>query len=100
MTEEFKEVQDLNKSQYTEGPKIALLKAVSKLGEEVGELIMEINKSTGVKHSKPSIVHVKEELADVLQNVLSIADLYTISYQELCKELKKKNKKWKSKLYS
>lgn len=101
MKELFEEIQLLNGFQYNKkDKKTQLLCAISKLGEEYGELVMEVNKFTGVKQSKMSIAHTKEELADVLQNIFSIADLYNITFEDLQKELKKKNKKWKHKLDS
>ena len=106
MKTRFKEIQDINKKFYSvkkgENPSdIVVLKAMAKLGEEYGELIRGLNMIVGVKISKDSkvkiLANVKEESADVLQNIFSICDMLDISFESLIKELSVKNKKWKSK---
>ena len=87
----FEAIQELNdKSNATK----AL--AVCKLVEEVGEMIQQINIDLGIKTGDLLLVknNVKEELADSIQNLFSIADLYHITYDELVEELYKKNEKW------
>lgn len=70
--------------------------ALCKLGEEIGELYQQINIDLGIKTGNKLLVRdgVKEELADSIQNLFSIAHLYNITFEELSDELYKKNNKW------
>ena len=80
----------------------SISEAVCKFSEESGEWIREINKTTGRKILKESMgeVHdnIKEEAADTLQNLLLICGRFNISLEDLLKEVKKKNLKWKDQI--
>ena len=106
MEKQFKEIQSINSKFYSvkkneKVEDIVILRALAKLGEEYGELVQGVNMTVGVKSTKDSktkiLANVKEESADVLQNVFSICDLLGISFNDLVSELNDKNKKWKNK---
>jgi len=93
----YKEVQDINKLDPA-----THAERLGKLFEEAGELATEVNKTNGRKKHKNTNEeiknNIKEEAADVIQNVFSIIDGFGIEYQEIVDQIKKKNKKWKSKI--
>lgn len=72
-------------------------KHLSKLMEEIGELAQGINKIYGQKTKKKNetqekiIKNIKEEIADSLQILFSIAVCFNIPYHDLKEELDKKN---------
>lgn len=82
--------------------KCPISNAVCKFTEEYGELVREINKTTGRKttdeDSQEVLNNIKEETADVLQNLLLICSRFNISLDELFEQTIKKNKKWESKV--
>jgi NTP pyrophosphatase (non-canonical NTP hydrolase) len=90
------------KSQYIRINKINKLKKITlelglcKLGEEIGEFFQVVNISLGIKKGDKNKVKskVKEEASDSIQNIMSICNLYGITFDELVLELKKKNNKW------
>jgi len=76
----------------------SISEAVCKFVEESGELIREINKTTGRKVLQEPLeeVHknIKEELADTLQNLFVICNRFNIPLESLLSEVSNKNKKW------
>lgn len=97
MEELYKVIQDINKLD-TVGPADRLCK----LFEESGELAQAVNRTIGRKKNKMSedevIDLICEEAADTIQCVISLIDTFGISYDDLIKMMKKKNKKWESRL--
>jgi NTP pyrophosphatase (non-canonical NTP hydrolase) len=97
LEEVYSEIKDLDTSDPC-----SISEAVCKFTEESGEMIREINKTTGRKILKESIeeVHnnIKEEAADTLQNLLLICSRFDISLDDLMNEVKKKNLKWKDQI--
>lgn len=91
MEELYKHIKKINKLK-----KIKKSLAVCKLFEECGELSQQINIDLGIKNGNKFEVRsgVLEECADSIQNLFSIANLYNITFEELTKELIKKNNKW------
>lgn len=75
-----------------------------KLMEEVGELAQVINKDIGRKRKKETdsstniIENIKEEIADSIQVLFSIATCYGFSYEELMEELEFKNLTYRDEL--
>lgn len=73
---------------------------LNKLMEEVGELAQEINKLNGLKRMKNDETldsvkkNIVEELADCLQCIFAISNIYDIPYNNLKEELDKKNLKY------
>jgi len=67
-----------------------------KLFEEAGELAQAVNVKIGIKNGSQKTVkaNVTEECADMIQNALSIANLFRIKPQELLNELQRKNTTW------
>jgi len=72
-------------------------KNVCKLVEEFGELGQEMNKEFGIKNGILDRKEIKGELADCIQILISIANQYNITYNELVAELNAKNIKWLNK---
>lgn len=63
------------------------------LGEEIGELFKAIRKSEGLKIDKNSTFgSVSHELADILVNVLAIANLYAVDLEKAFREKEEINK--------
>jgi len=97
MEEIYKDIQNINKMDDV-GPADRLCK----LFEESGELAQAVNRTIGRKKNKMSeedvIDLICEEAADTIQCVISLIDTYGISYDDLIKMMKKKNKKWESRL--
>ena len=93
----YNEIKDLDKTDNC-----SISEAVCKFVEESGELIREINKTTGrkiLKETKEEVHNnIKEELADTLQNLLLITSRFDISLEELFSDVSFKNKKWKSQI--
>lgn len=80
---------------------ITLEKAILKTLEEFGELSKEVNRTIGIKRleglSEDDIrKNVLEELADTIQNTLSIGVKYGFTYEEIVEALIMKNIKWKN----
>lgn len=73
---------------------------LQKLSEEFGELAQGVNKMTGLKSLKKNETlkqvkaNVKEEVADCIQIVFIIAHLAGYTYNDVKKELGKKNKSY------
>ena len=67
-----------------------------KLFEEAGELAQAVNVEIGIKNGPKNKIKssVKEECADAIQNILSVANLFKISAKELLNELQRKNTTW------
>lgn len=96
MKELFKEIKKIDKIAYRSLPK-----AVCKLSEEYGELVQAINRGMGMKKhnlSREEIRNnIKEESADLIQNIFLLASRFKIDYDELVSALSHKNKVWKKK---
>lgn len=105
MHTQFNNIDKINKSFYLKSKKKPnneiILKALAKLGEEYGELVQGVNMTVGVKSTNKTkneiIANIREESADLIQNVFSICAMLGINYDDLVKELDIKNDKWKSK---
>lgn len=105
MNTQYNNIDKINKSFYLKSKKKPnneiILKALAKLGEEYGELVQGVNMSVGVKSTNKSkkdiIANIREESADLIQNVFSICAMLGITYDDLVKELDIKNNKWKNK---
>jgi NTP pyrophosphatase (non-canonical NTP hydrolase) len=73
-----------------------------KLYEETGELAQVINKVTGRKIKTPAETPFKlrenigEEIADSIQCLFALADVFEISYEELAIIMAKKNKAYEN----
>jgi NTP pyrophosphatase (non-canonical NTP hydrolase) len=93
----YEEIKTLDKTD-----KCSISEAVCKFVEESGELIREINKTTGRKILRETneevLSNIKEEMADTLQNLLLICSRFNISLEELLSEVELKNKKWESQI--
>ena len=91
----FKQIQKINKFE-----KVGVPEALCKLAEEFGELAQVINKTIGRKPHTLTEEQIQdniiEECADVIQNVLCIADKRGVPYKKIKKAMKRKNKKWKA----
>jgi NTP pyrophosphatase (non-canonical NTP hydrolase) len=79
---------------------VTLEQATLKAAEEFGELVQGVNRTIGIKNMvglSPAEVkaNVLEEIADTIQNVLSIGVKYGFTFEEIEEELLKKNKKWR-----
>jgi NTP pyrophosphatase (non-canonical NTP hydrolase) len=89
----LKEIKDINKLE-TKGLKDKLLK----FNEEYGELNAEVIKKLGLSYKEYDENHLKEEMADTLQCLLSIYEqIFTetnITFQDILDEIRVKDKKW------
>lgn len=89
----YKEIQGLNQLDPA-----THAERLGKLAEEFGELAMAINKSTGRKFTDESEEEIKKELlgeiADVIQNTMSIADGFEFTLEDIVLALSEKNSKW------
>jgi NTP pyrophosphatase (non-canonical NTP hydrolase) len=67
-----------------------------KLFEESGELAQAVNVEIGIKNGEKKLIkaNVKEECADAMQNIMSVANLFKISFEDLVDELSRKNGEW------
>lgn len=70
-----------------------------KFVEEVGELVREINRKTGRKIKNGLVIeqineNIKEELADSLQTLFSLANFLGVTYDELIQTVRSKNEVW------
>ena len=79
---------------------VTLERATLKATEELGELVQGVNRTLGIKNMiglTPADVkaNVLEEIADTIQNVLSIGVKYGFTFEEIEEEIIKKNKKWR-----
>jgi len=89
-----KEYKRIGKINLKKGVTPAL--GLCKLFEEAGELAQAVNVQIGIKNGDPKLIvaNVKEECADAMQNIMSIANLFKIKPQELLGELFLKNETW------
>lgn len=89
----YKEIKSIGRLKKTE-----LCEDISKLGEEYGEYVSELNKIAGIKNTKDDKDTIREniilELADLLQNSLYIASKLNIKYEEIYDGILIKNKAW------
>lgn len=96
MKELFLQIKKIDKVAYRSLPK-----AVCKLGEEYGELVQAINMGIGMKKHSCSPLEVKnkvrEESADLIQNIFLLASRFGIRYEDLVYSLNHKNFVWKNK---
>ena len=97
MKDLYKEVGELNDLK-----KVPLSHRLAKLFEESGELAQEVNRKIGMKKNTKSDAEIKqgitEEAADVIQNVFSVIQDCDIEFEDLVKEMRNKNIKWKNTL--
>lgn len=93
MRQQYKRIGALNKAK---GVTVAL--GLCKLTEEVGELAQAANVTLGIKRGKTELIrdNVLEECADSIQNIMSIANLYGITFAELQQALVTKTDKWEN----
>lgn len=88
--------------EYTRIGAINLKKGVTpalglcKLFEEAGELAQAVNVDIGIKNGPKNEIkaNVKEECADAIQNIISVANLFNIPAKDLLAELSRKNTTW------
>ena len=75
---------------------------IIKFNEEYGEFNAEVAKMVGITHKSFDKDHLKEEMADTLQNLFSIyidiCDKQDISMDEIFEEVFVKNQKWREKV--
>ena len=96
MRTQFLEIKAIDKIAYRSLPK-----AICKLGEEYGELVQAMNLGIGMKKhrlSKEQIrKKVREEAADLIQNIFLLCARFKIPFHELVEALSSKNQVWKTK---
>ncbi len=89
----YNEIQYINHL----GP-ATLAERLGKLTEEVGELATAVNKTTGLKRHTNSQEEIRSEMlgevADSIQNVMSIAADAGFTFDEICQAMVAKNQKW------
>lgn len=92
----IKEIQELN---HLDGKN--LLERMVKFNEEYGEFSAEVCKMQGISHKPFDEPHLKEEMADAMQNLFSvyleICELRGFGIDEVFAEILVKNKKWREK---
>ena len=90
------EIQELN-----EVDNKALLERVIKFNEEYGEMNAELCKLLGITHKSYDKEHMKEEIADFLQNAfsltLALSKFVDIESEEIFTKMLEKNQKWRDK---
>lgn len=93
----YEEIKSLDKTD-----KCTISEAVCKFVEESGEMVQEINKTTGrkiIRETNEEILsNIKEEIADTLQNLLLISSRFNIDINDLLQQVSSKNQKWKSQI--
>ncbi len=74
-------------------------KGICKLTEEIGELAQVVNIELGIKKGSTKGIKdkAKSEIADCIQNLFSIANLYEITFDELTESLGINTTKWVNK---
>lgn len=92
----LKEIQELN---HLDGKN--LLERMLKFNEEYGEFAAEVCKMQGISHKPFDQPHLKEEMADAMQNLFSvyleICELQGFNMNDIFAEVLVKNKKWREK---
>lgn len=93
-------ISDISRLNNLDGKNIG--ERVIKYGEEYGEFSAELGKLIGITHKPYDEPHLKEEMADALQCLLSIylhiVKLTGFELHEVLDTILVKNKKWEEKL--